>query len=243
MKRPLLAVVMVGVAAGFVWAMACGKAKPSSEGFGDPPVGEPTATDGGASGGTDGGGLVGSPDGGASSGDGGNPTDGGAGNDGGGSGSDGGLDGGASCSVLTCAGCCAADGGCVAGGQDAECGSGGVACAACSGNRTCNSALKVCVDQSCQGCVDTQLVCQAGTTESACGGNGLPCEVCIPGATCTAFLSTFICLGGTTCPGCWWTYLGQSACSSGTLAVSCGTDGGPCKQCGAGKSCINGACT
>ena len=97
------------------------------------------------------------------------------------SGSDGNADGGV-CNGTTCRGCCAADGTCIAGTDNAGCGTGGAACADCAdAGRVCSAGS--CVSTTCDvsACTNTCVpfftpCCKADGT---CG-----CGLTFPAGTC-----------------------------------------------------------
>ncbi|MFM9107277.1 MAG: hypothetical protein ACKOWF_11345, partial [Chloroflexota bacterium] len=86
------------------------------------------------------------------------------------------------CTAATCPNGCCQNGTCKAGTQDSACGTGGAACAACSGGKTCQArrcqAGGGCSAASCpNGCCQNGT-CKPGTQSDACGTGGAACAAC-----------------------------------------------------------------
>jgi hypothetical protein len=95
-----------------------------------------------------------------------------------------------SCTPENCASGCCNGTICVAYASQttSQCGTGGAACAGCTGSDVCNTVDGTCTlpcdSTTCQNGCCQNGVCQAGTTSAACGGNGSICNVCVSPESC-----------------------------------------------------------
>ncbi len=159
------------------------------------------------------------------------------------------------CSVTNCAGCCA-EGVCLSGTSNTNCGGGGNACTTCTGTSYClNGACRspaACDSTNCAGCCEGDL-CLPGTSSSKCGKSGAACAACSAPNVCsqnvcqhpnTVDAGTPVDAG--TNPAC--NASNCSGCCSGTLclpgasAANCGHGGGACVTCLSPNTCQMGAC-
>jgi hypothetical protein len=90
------------------------------------------------------------------------------------------------CGPANCAGCCNAQGMCVASTNDA-CGNNGVACVDCAGSDICSNGQCVATacKSTCPGCCEGST-CQLGNTVQKCGKAGDACGACKGGQVCTS---------------------------------------------------------
>lgn len=138
------------------------------------------------------------------------------------------------CGADNCSGCCQG-GQCIAGDEDARCGTDGAACADCGSDTCQGGACKApCGPQTCSGCCDGDQ-CVAGNSNSLCGLGGAACSDC-GGNMCDAGTCVGNC-GPDNCTGC----CENGICLGGGDPASCGTGGEACLSCG-GQACMAGVC-
>lgn len=175
---------------------------------------------------------------------------------GGGTGAGGAVGGGGG--SMSCDGCVLPTGVCVprANTTALNCGANGAACLACSAGQTCSDGLCTggsgggagggggatctgCVAPNSNGCVPLEF-----TDSVFCGAGGSTCracsrtERCVNGG-CAAGTGGG---GGGTCLGCFEASTGTCVPPEFTNRFACGNNGSVCLACGAGQSCVNGAC-
>jgi hypothetical protein len=139
------------------------------------------------------------------------------------------------CDGVSCQNGCCSGRACIAYSSQstAACGSAGVACAPCPGEKTCQSGVCGCTTglTSCSGsCVNTQ------TNNSNCGACG---NACADGQRCSG--GTCVCDASSCAGGC----CSGKTCvlvANQTPATCGGGANGSCRQC-TGQACVNGGCT
>lgn len=145
-----------------------------------------------------------------------------------------------SCGPDNCQGCCDANGVCVDGDIDSECGRGGFACQDCAGEASCEDGgcLAKCGPDTCAGCCDATGLCVDGDTNPSCGKGGGVCANC---ESITSVCSGAECVApdcAANCNGC----CNGADCVVVPNANQCGSAGEACEDCGAGRTCNTGAC-
>ncbi len=159
---------------------------------------------------------------------------------------------GATCSPLTCAGCCDGDV-CLTGGQTQACGKGGAQCTDCSTTKqqcqtsggltggSCESPTPACNATNCTGCC-VGSTCLVGTQPQACGTAGQLCATCGATGSCLPVGGNKggVCqgppppvCGPANCNGC----CQNNVCVAGTATDACGTKGEQCQTCATGGTC------
>lgn len=96
------------------------------------------------------------------------------------------------CDPLTCDGCCTAEGVCVSGLTDAQCGNSAGSCVSCDTGSQCQAwqggghcvRLDDCTPFNCDGCCTETGACRSGTSDDACGDGGERCVPCEAPAFC-----------------------------------------------------------
>ncbi|MGI9255141.1 MAG: hypothetical protein ACR2J8_15470 [Thermomicrobiales bacterium] len=152
-----------------------------------------------------------------------------------------------SCGPASCAaGCC--DGNtCVARSNQSKnrCGTGGAACASCTGSNTCVNGICTppCNASTCATgcCLGDTCLSFANQTEQYCGTGGAACDSCNTGDSCNSGVCSYVC-NSATCPdGC---CNGNSCVElADTSDAQCGTSGTACEDCTSyNYSCIGGSC-
>jgi hypothetical protein len=157
------------------------------------------------------------------------------------------------CDATSCAGGCCNGTTCVAYASQStsQCGTGGVACAACTGSDTCNGSgvctppTPSCDATSCSGgcCDGTTCLPYASQTDGQCGTSGAACAACASGKDCVS--------GSCLLPTCDVTTCATGCCDSNNTCVAygsqsdgqCGTNGETCAPCDGGFTCGGGYCS
>lgn len=135
-------------------------------------------------------------------------------------------------------GCCQGDN-CLAGTDNAACGTGGIPCIACAASQTCENQSCGCGPSTCNGCCDGAGVCRSGTEPGACGTGGKACALCIGPDSCVLGSCTSSSCNASSCAtGC----CSGSTCKAGTDTADCGQGGQTCKACNTGESCVQSVC-
>jgi hypothetical protein len=154
---------------------------------------------------------------------------------------------GEACGGGNCSGCCGPFYQCEPGNTDTFCRDGAEAgsfCGTCGGSCATGTCVGggFCSVANCSGCCMPDDTCwMGGTDDTHCGDDGQLCVNCGPGYACVPAGGGAVCTiacSPQNCQGC----CVDGVCSTGTDPTSCGTGGDVCIQCGAGQSCVSGAC-
>ncbi len=170
------------------------------------------------------------------------------------------------CSATSCPGGCCNGNVCVDGGTQLACGTGGSICSSCQPFQTCTDGVCGCDGgpcavgcnaQTCPGGCCSGGMCLANTPTS-CGTLGVTCFNCVTATTdscgtnntCRCGNSPGPCPSGLHCVGgqcvCDETVCGGCCqglqCRPGDVKQACGRDGGTCRNCSGGTSCVDQTC-
>jgi hypothetical protein len=124
---------------------------------------------------------------------------------------------------------------------DAACGSGGKACAACTGGQKCDDkhcvAPATCSASNCpSGCCDDSDKCQTDGSSTTCGNTGGRCQTCSGTQNCTDGVCVRPC--NEDCAGC----CDSTGACLASVHDSCGVGGLDCTPCTADQICTDGKC-